>query len=265
MSTDTSWVESMPEVYDRCLGPAIFAPYAGDVALRAAKLRSRRVLEIAAGTGILTAGLVEALPNAEITATDLSDAMVHYASERVPGPVWQAADAMDLGFADESFDLVVCQFGVMFLPDKVGGYREVRRVLEPGGAFLFTAWDTIETSDLPAALFEVLGEVLPDNPSDFMVRIPHGYADPDRIRADVQAAGLRVDDVERVVLRGVAASAATVAEGFCLGTPLRFELQERGDLTEIVPRVTELMTEKLGEGPLDGELAAYVVTAAKHG
>jgi hypothetical protein len=153
----------------------------------------------------------------------------------------------------------------MFLPDRVGGYREVRRVLAPGGGFLFTAWDTVETSDIPAVLVEALGEVFPDDPPSFMVRIPHGYADPDRMRADVQAAGLKVEHVERVVMRGVAASAASVGEGFCLGTPLRFELQERGDLTDIVPRVAALMTEKLGEGPVDGALAAYVVTTTKHG
>jgi SAM-dependent methyltransferase len=265
MSTDTSWVESMPEVYDRCLGPAIFAPYAGDLALRAAKLRPRRVLEIAAGTGILTAGLVEALPNAEITATDLNDAMVHYAAERVPGPVWQAADAMDLGFADESFDLVVCQFGVMFFPDRVGGYREVRRVLAPGGTFLFSAWDTIETSEIPNVHYQALAEVFPDDPPTFAVRIPHGYTDPDRMRADVQAAGLQVEDIERVVLRGGAASAATISQGFGLGTPLRFILQERGDLKDTVDKVTAVMTKKLGDGPVEGDLAAYVVTAAKRG
>jgi ubiquinone/menaquinone biosynthesis C-methylase UbiE len=107
MTADTSWVQSMPEVYDRCLGSAIFAPHAADLAIRAAALHPRRVLEIAAGTGIVTAGLVEAVPQSEITATDLNDPMVAYAAARVPGPVWQQADAMDLGFADESFDLAV--------------------------------------------------------------------------------------------------------------------------------------------------------------
>jgi SAM-dependent methyltransferase len=264
MTADTSWVQSMPEVYDRCLGSAIFAPHAADLAIRAAALHPRRVLEIAAGTGIVTAGLVEAVPQSEITATDLNDPMVAYAAARVPGPVWQQADAMDLGFADESFDLAVCQFGVMFFPDRVGAYREVRRVLEPGGAFLFNAWDTIETCDLENAFYEAAATVYPDDPPTFAARVPHGYADPDRIRADVQAAGLRVEDVERVVLRGRAPSAAAIAEGFCLGTPNRFDLLERGDLAEATKRVTVVMTERLGAGPVEGELAAYVVTARKH-
>jgi SAM-dependent methyltransferase len=223
------------------------------------------VLELAAGTGILTAGLVEALPNAEITATDLNDSMVHYASERVPGPVWQAADGMDLGFADDSFDLVTCQCGVMFFPDKVTAYREVRRVLAPGGLFLFNAWDTLETHDVETALTASLAEVLPDNTPDFIARVPHGYADPDRIRADIQAAGLRVDDLTRDVLVGRSPSAATLAEGYCLGTPLRFELQERGDLAELVPQVAAAMTARLGTGPVEGRLGVHVVRAVKPG
>jgi SAM-dependent methyltransferase len=267
MSTDTSWVASMPEVYDRCLGPAVFAPLAADLAHRARLFAggSRTVLELAAGTGILTAGLVEALPNAEITATDLNDAMVHYASERLPGPVWQAADAMDLGFADESFDLVACQCGVMFLPDKVTGYREIRRVLAPGGMFLFNAWDTLDTHDVESALTSSLAEVLPEDTPDFIARVPHGYADPDRIRADLQAAGLHSESIVRKVLEGSSPSAATLAEGYCLGTPLRFALQDRGDLAELVPQIAEAMTARLGTGPVDGRLGFHVVRAVQPG
>ena len=155
------------------------------------------MLEIAAGTGIVTAGLVEALPDAEITATDLNPPMVDYASTRVPGPTWRVADAQALDLDDDVFDLVVCQFGVMFFPNRIGAYREVRRVLEPHGSFLFNVWDTLDTSELPAAVYAALAEVLPDNPPDFGARIPHGYADPTRIRADVQAGGLTVEELER--------------------------------------------------------------------
>ncbi len=262
---DTSWVGSMPEVYDRCLGPAVFAPLAGDLASRArASGEPGRVLELAAGTGILTAGLVAALPGAEITATDLNPAMVEYAAALVPDVSWRVADAMDLDFSDDSFDLVACQCGVMFFPDKVTAYREVRRVLAPGGLFLFNAWDTLETHQVEAALAEALAEVFPEDTPDFVARIPHGYADPDRMRADVQAAGLVCEDIAHSVLVGVSPSAATLAEGYCLGTPLRFELQRHGDLTDLVPRVAAAMTGRLGEGPVKGELAAYVVTARKH-
>ena len=133
-------------------------------------------------------------------------------------------------------------------------------MLEPHGSFLFNVWDTLDTSELPAAVYAALAEVLPDNPPDFGARIPHGYADPTRIRADVQA-GLTVEELERIELVGKSPSAAQLAEGFCLGTPLRFRLQERGDLAEIVPKVAEVTTRMVGEGPVEGSMAAYVVRA----
>jgi SAM-dependent methyltransferase len=258
---DTSWLESMPEVYDRCLGLAVFAPYAADLALRALDVPHARVLELAAGTGIVTAGLVEALPDADITATDLNPPMVTYGSTHVAGPTWQVADAQDLPYADDSVDLVVCQFGVMFLEDRIGAYREVRRVLAPGGSFLFNVWDTLETHEIESAVIDAMAEVLPEDPPDFLRRIPHGYADPRRIRADVQAGGLTVASLERVELTGRAPSAAVLAEGYCLGTPMRFELQERGNLADLVPRVTSALTRRLGKGLVEGGMAAYVVRA----
>jgi SAM-dependent methyltransferase len=262
MTADTSWLESMPEVYDRCLGLATFAPFAADIALRATEVPHARVLELAAGTGIVTAGLVEALPDADITATDLNEAMVRYAAEHVPGAAWQVADAQDLEYADDAFDLVVCQFGVMFLPDRIGAYRGIRRVLAPGGSFLFNAWDTLDTHEAETAVIDAMAELFPDDPPDFLRRVPHGYADPTRIRADVQAAGLKVAELERVELTGRAPSASVLAEGYCLGTPLRFELQDRGaDLAELVPRVASALTRRLGKGMVESRMAAYVVRA----
>jgi SAM-dependent methyltransferase len=265
MTADTSWVASMPEVYDRCLGPAVFAPLAADLAVRARAGSPQRVLELAAGTGILTAGLVEAQPDAEVIATDLNQAMVQYASVLEPRATWEVADAMHLVYADASFGLVACQFGVMFFPDKVTAYREVRRVLVPGGSFLFNVWDTLDTHGFENAVTDALAELLPEDTPDFLARLPHGYADPDRIRADIQAAGLRVESLDHVELVGTAPSAAVLAEGYGLGTPLRFELQERGDLADLVPRLAEALTRRLGEGPVDGRLAAYVVRAGKPG
>ncbi len=260
-SADTSWLESMPEVYDRCLGLAVFAPFAAELSLRAAAVPHARVLELAAGTGIVTAGLVEALPGAEITATDLNQAMVTYASQRTPGPKWEVADAQSLTYADDSFDLVICQFGVMFLPDRIGAYRGVRRVLAPGGSFIFNVWDTLETHEVESAVIDVMAELFPHDPPDFLRRVPHGYADPARLRADVQAAGLVVADLDRVELTGKAPSAAVLAEGYCLGTPLRFELQERGNLSDLVPRVAAALTSRLGDGLVEADMAAYVVRA----
>jgi SAM-dependent methyltransferase len=264
MTTDARWVGSMPEVYDRALGPALFAPYAQHLAVLIAQHAPIRVLELAAGTGIATAALVRALPQASITATDLNEAMVAWAAQRVPGATWRQADAQALDLPDASFDAVVCQFGVMFFPDKPAAFSEAARVLAPGGRLVLAVWDTVDTSDFPAALVQSLDAVLPDPPS-FVVRIPHGYADPTQIETDLRTGGLRVESLDRVVLRGRAASARDVAEGFCLGTPLRFALEERGDLAELTRAVGDDLTERLGPGPLEGDLAAFVVTATAAG
>lgn len=250
----------MPAAYDELLGPALFAPFARELAARAAALRPRSVLELAAGTGILTAQLVTRLPGVPVTATDLNPAMAGYGSGRVPAAEWRAADAQALPFPDASFDLVACSFGVMFFPDKAAAFAEAARVLSGSGRLLVSIWDTVATSDFPAALTEALAAVLPDDPPDFVVRVPHGYADVDRIEADLAVAGLG-GTVERVVLRGEAPSARALAEGFCHGTPLLFGLEERGDLAALTDAVAEQMTARLGDGPVCGDLAAFVVTA----
>jgi SAM-dependent methyltransferase len=187
--------------------------------------------------------------------------MVDWAAERVHGPTWLPADAQRLAFPDDTFDVVVCQFGVMFFPDKPAAFAEMARVLKPGGTVIFTAWDVVEASELVAALLETLRSVLPDDAPDFFVRVPYGYHDANQIEQDVRAGGLRLAGIDRVVLRGQAASANAIAEGFGRGTPLRFALEERGDLDRLVAELAEKATERLGTGPLEGELAAFVVTA----
>src|SRR5262249_51017433 len=145
--TDTHFSGSIPEIYHRFLGSMFFAPYAADLALRARALGARRILEIAAGTGIVTRALAEALPQAEIEATDLNEAMVSFAAAQAPHPPtvrWATADALHFPAVEPSFDLVVCQFGVMFFPDRVQAFREARRVLLPRGAYLFNVWDGVE-------------------------------------------------------------------------------------------------------------------------
>src|SRR4051794_14775241 len=242
MSTDSAWLGSMPEVYDQKLAPVLFSPFAAELSRRAAEAAPRTILEVAAGTGVLTAAVASAVPDAELHATDLNPAMVGYAAARVPSARWQAADASDLPFPSDSFDLALCQFGVMFFPDKRAAFREFGRVLRPGGRLLFATWDLVETSPFPAALVQSLTAVLPERPPNFVVRIPHGYADTKRIQADVAAGGFETASIERVVLRGRAPSAASVAEGFALGTPLRFALQDRGPLDQLTARLAEEMT-----------------------
>jgi SAM-dependent methyltransferase len=260
VSTDASWNDDMPDVYDRVLGPVLFAPFAEHVAALAAARKPQRILELAAGTGIVTSELVRALPGADIVATDLNPAMVSWAADRVPGATWLPADAQALSFPDASFDLVVCQFGVMFFPDRPGAFAEAARVLAPGGTMLFTAWDVTST-DFHVALTESLKAVLPEDTPDFLVRVVQSYRDPDVMRADLRAGGLQPDSIERCVLRGRATSARLVTEGFCRGTPLRFALQERGDLDALTEALGADMTARRGDGPIEGDLAAFVVSA----
>jgi SAM-dependent methyltransferase len=252
----------MPEVYDINLGPALFEPFGHELARRSAALSPGRVLELAAGTGIATRALVKALPSASITATDLNPSMVAWAAEHVSGPTWLTADAQELEFPDGSFDLVLCQFGAMFFPDKPAAFAEVARVLAPGGSLLMAIWDVVERSPFPAALVESLAAVLPADPPSFVVRVPHGYSDPDQIAVDVKAGGLQVQGIDQVVLTGNAASGRALAEGFCLGTPLRFALEGRGSLEVLTRAVGDEMEARLGTEPLQGDLAAFVVTAA---
>ena len=241
----------------------MFGPYAADLARRATALAPQRVLELAAGTGVGTAALVAALPDAAITATDLNLPMVTYAQGRVPGPKWEVVDAQALPYSEGSFDLVVCEFGVMFLPDRVAAYRGVRSVLSAGGSFLFTVWDTLDTHVVEAAVIDAMTEFFPQDPPGFLRRVPHGYADPDQIRADIREAGFEQVEVERVGLTGRAPSAAILAEGYCLGTPLRFELAERGDPADVVEPLAAALTDRFGDGTVEVEMSAHVALATR--
>src|SRR5690349_2607472 len=123
---DTVFAGSIPELYETQLVPLIFEPYAADLARRVAALHPSRVLETAAGTGVVTRAMARLLPaHAELIATDLNQPMLDRAAavgtERAVR--WLQADAMRLPFDDASFDVVVCQFGVMFFPDKAHAFR----------------------------------------------------------------------------------------------------------------------------------------------
>jgi SAM-dependent methyltransferase len=251
----------MAEAYDRWLVPAMFHPFAVDLARRAASFRPHRVLEIAAGTGVLTRELVASIPSADVTATDLNTAMVELGSGRAPGAAWQGADALHLPFDDRQFDLVVCQFGVMFFPDKPAAFRQAARVLARGGRLLFSTWSTVDTHDFAAALTAGVERAFPDDPPTFMTAVPHGYSDLPHVAADLAAGGMKCISAETVTLTGRAGSATDVAAGFCTGTPLRRAIEERGDLVTSTAVIGEVMRERLGEGPVSGRMTAYVIEA----
>ncbi|OIJ65313.1 class I SAM-dependent methyltransferase [Streptomyces mangrovisoli] len=251
----------MPEAYEQHLVPVLFRPFADDLATRAAALRPRSVLELAAGTGVLTSALVDAVPAAAVTATDLNEAMVTVGSAREPRAAWRRADAQELPFDDGGFDLVVCQFGVMFFPDRPAAYAEVRRVLAPGGRFVFNSWGPLSTHGFDAAFQAALEESMPDGAPPFLRDVPHGYADPAAVAADVEAAGLTLAAAEPLTLAGVARSAASVADGFLTGTPVSAAMAGREDARDIRAAVARRMTDRLGTGPVTAPMSATVYTA----
>jgi len=251
----------MPDAYDRYLAPSVFRPFAVELAARAARLTPRRVLEIAAGTGVLTAELLAALPDAHVTATDLNEPMVRYGAGQAPGADWQQADAQALPFDDEQFDLVACQFGVMFFPDKPGAFAEIRRVLTADGRLLMSTWGPVDTHDFAEALVAGVERAFPADPPTFVARVPHGYPDVGQVTADLAAGGLEVVAAEPLKLTGHAESAADVAAGFCTGTPLRMAIESRGDLAAATEAVGAEMTARMGAGPVSAEMVAYFIEA----
>lgn len=261
-STDTAFSGSIPAIYDRCLGPFLFEPFALDLAARAAALAPRRILETAAGTGIVTEALVAALPDAAIVATDLNQAMLDVAARRVISPrvSFRAADAQALPFGDREFDLVLCQFGVMFFPDRVLAYREARRVLRPGGRFLFNAWDRLEENPGSKAVADSLASLFLDDPPGFLGRTPFGYHDKARIENDLTAAGFGDIAIETVRKRGPVHAARDAAAGLCKGSPLRAEIEARAP--ERLDEAAEAAAQAVAAlGAEAGRLSAHVVSA----
>lgn len=255
------WVGSMPEAYERWLGPTLFRPFAVDLARRVAARRPRRVLELAAGTGVLTRELLAALPGCELTATDLNPAMVEFGRRQAPAATWRQADALEIPFDAGRFDAVVCQFGVMFFPDKPAGFAEARRVLTPDGTLIVNTWAELARHDFDAAVVAALEQRFPDDPPVFLSGVPHGYADVDAVVADVAAGGLECLKVETVTLEGRAASIADIATGFCTGTPVRAEVEARDDLSAATAALTEALLARFGPGPVTGRMTAHVVEA----
>jgi SAM-dependent methyltransferase len=266
MSNAAQFTGNVPERYDRYLVPLLFEPYAADLVARLPKRDDLRVLELAAGTGAVTRRLRAALPpESTLVATDLNEAMVEYARGAVPsdGIEWRTADAQQLPFDDGSFDVVVCQFGFMFLPDKVQGFRASRRVLSDGGVLLGNVWHQREENTVAHLVQQLLDERFPDEPPRFL-DTPYGYGDHDGLRADLEAAGWENVELEEVRTTGQSASAEDAALGYLTGTPLSFELAERGeDAESFGAELARRLAAAGGERPYSTDLAATVITATR--
>lgn len=266
--SDKVFTGAIPETYDTHMVPLIFASYAEDMAQRVAALAPRDVLETAAGSGAVTRALAPLLyADARYVVTDLNQPMLDRAAARqgADGRIeWRQADALALPFEEAAFDVVLCQFGAMFFPDRVAGYRETRRVLRPGGRFVFSVWDRIEENALAFEVVEALAALFPADPPRFIVRTPHGYYDAGVIRADLEQAGFSGIEIETRADVSRSPSPRQLATAFCQGTPIRAEIEARapGELQAVTERVAAAIEARHGPGPLDGKIQALVVTAA---
>jgi SAM-dependent methyltransferase len=266
--SDKVFAGSIPEIYEQYFVPLIFEPYAADLARRLQETKAERVLEIAAGTGVVTRAIATRLPlTAQITATDLNEPMLNHAKTKLADPriTWKVANAQALPFDDQNFDAVICQFGAMFFPDKVKAHKEARRVLKPGGHFLFNVWDKISDNEFADVVTQTLTDMFPSDPPLFMARTPHGHHDIARIRADLIAAGFSDISIEAKDERSKARSPRDVAVAYCQGSPLRNEIEARDKnrLQEATSRATDAIARRFGNGPVDGRIRAIIVTAVK--
>ncbi len=263
--TDKIFGGSIPKLYEEYLVPLIFEPYAADLAQRLASRPLARVLEIAAGTGVVTRKLASVLPeDVIIIATDLNQSMLDTASGvGTKRPVeWRQADAMQLPFEDSVFDAVVCQFGVMFFPDKSKAFSEARRVLKPGGVFMFNVWDRIEENEFAHTVTQALEVLFPNDPPRFMARTPHGYCDLATIEQDLKHGGfLSSAHISTIAARSKATSPLIPAIAYCQGTPLRNEIEARDKsrLAEATDIAAKAIADRFGPGAVDGKIQAHIV------
>lgn len=269
-ATDRAFAGSIPELYERYLVPLIFEPYAADIAHRVARRAPQRVLEIAAGTGVVTRRLADELPSGTvIVATDLNPPMIDKAQKiGTSRPVeWRTADAMQLPFDDGSFDAIVIQFGVMFFPDKPKAFAEAHRVLRPGGVLFFNVWDDIEHNEFADTVTRALQTPFPHDPPRFMARLPHGYHDTSLIAQHLTAGGFstRTPEFTTITARSVADSPRTPAIAYCQGTPLRSEIEARDPsrLAEATDIAASEIQRRFGAGPVSGKIQAHVIVVER--
>jgi ubiquinone/menaquinone biosynthesis C-methylase UbiE len=265
--TDKDFIGSVPEFYDRLLGKILFEDYARDLAQRIRAAAPSTLLELAAGTGISSREICNALPSTKMTVTDLNEPMLEIATQKFNSDEtieFQAVDAMATPFDDESFDLIACQFGVMFFPDKIASFREARRLVKPGGRYIFSAWGAMESNPFAAAANACAIRFFPDNPPGFY-KAPFSYPDPDRVRDDLTAAGWTDIESDVVNIRHTAVDFQAFAQGLTYGNPIKAEIDARGgvDPDDFVASLAESLEQACVE--LGGELplSATVYSARK--
>jgi ubiquinone/menaquinone biosynthesis C-methylase UbiE len=248
------FVGTIPDFYDTGLGPNIFHDYADDLAARAGAHGARHVLELAAGTGILSRRLRDVLsPDARLVVTDLNQPMLDLASRKFSSAEnveFSEADAMNLSFSDDEFDMIVCQFGVMFFPDKPASYREAARVLKPNGHYIFNTWGPMSANPYSQISHEVVAQFFPGNPPGFY-EAPFSYGDPVDVKRDLNAAGWQDVHHETIDFDKEILDPEAFANAMIHGTPMVDEIRQRGgvDPQDVVDLILEQYYDRFGTGP----------------
>lgn len=206
--------------------------------------------------------------NASYIVTDLNQPMLDRAMRRQPEDdriEWRQADALRLPFADAVFDVVCCQFGAMFFPDRAEAYRAARRTLRDGGLFIFNVWDRIEDNEFAQSVTSTAATFFPQDPPLFLARTPHGYHDLHQIHCDLRRAGFEDIKIHTLAAHSRAENARQPAIAYCQGTPLFNELAARDpDLIDtITARAAHDIERRFGTGPVSGKIQAHVIVATK--
>lgn len=265
-SHDARFVGSIPVAYDQHLGPVLFEVHAKDIAGRLQVTPGMRVLEVAAGTGIVTRHLLDRLPaDAKLVSTDLNAPMVDYAREALPADPrleLRTADAQVLPFADHSFDAYVCQFGIMFFPDKALALREAKRVLKPGGQLLFNVWRSQAENRFADTVQQLVLRHFAENPPQFY-KVPFSWGEPDVILPALEAAGFQDGVCKQLTNTVEPESPAHFARGLILGNPLSLELADRGitDTDAFIAEVADAIAAGCGKAPCRIEMNTVMVQA----
>ena len=256
--------DTMRETRERYLVPSLLQPFADDMARRLARLTLGPLLEVSAGTGVLTQALTSAMSaGLSIVATDPDRATVAYASVK-PGMArvtWQHAEPQALPFLDAAFGIVTCHFAVATMPARLRAFRETRRVMKPNGRFVFSVPGNIRHNPVALCVRDALHKLLPTAPPRYIEHGLHGYADNETIDDDLTSVGFTDALYTTVELPYAAASATDAAIGYCLGTPLRAELGA-GSTTMAIEAVAQALQTRFGTGAINTTMRAHIISAS---